>query len=92
MWSLQPSFKVMISFKSKIIMVFLLCECWTKGLIGWNNIKSSLGKTLSYPQDHCKATLWDLFGKVNVIGLRTRYRTSSCTFLLKYTMRTKDSA
>ena len=37
-------------------------------MVGLNGMKSSLGKSLSYPLSHCKATLWDLFGKVLWFG------------------------
>ena len=49
-------------------------------LVAWKGMKSYLAK-LSYPINHCKETLGDLFCNVNVIGLWTRYDTSSCDHL-----------
>lgn len=67
----QPSYKVMISFKCDSRNGILLV--W---MASWKGIKLSLRKSLSYPLDDCKATLGDLFVKVNVFGLWTRYGTS----------------
>ena len=47
-------------------------------MVGCNGMQSSLGKSLSYLLCHWKAAPGDLFGRVNMIELWTRYETSSC--------------
>ena len=77
MWNLQPSGKVMIlevESNNGILLIWMV----DLRLVGWNNMKSSLVKSLSYPHLHWKAALGDRFGRVNVIGLWNRYGTSSC--------------
>ena len=76
MWNLQSSGKVMI-LEFEVVMVSLFYECGL--MVFWvEYMKSSLGKSLSYPLCHWKEALGDLCGMVNVIGLWTRYGTSSC--------------
>lgn len=38
-------------------------------LIGWNDMKSTIGRSLSYPLCHLKEALGDIFGSVNVIRI-----------------------